>query len=313
LPDQLALVERGPERSEGPREGLVYPAPRMKQTFALTLLLLALPLAAEPLTLLDANGTILRFIDTANPAFAYRSVSITGLQPNETIGAIDYRPSNGLLYGIGVLASGPARLYTLNTTTGQATLVGSGPFHSFIGASPIGMDFNPVVDRIRLISNTDLNVRVNPNDGTAIVDTSVAFSPGDPNQNNNNSPLSLAYTNNVAGATSTTLYGIVSGNGPFLVTVGSPGGSPVSPNSGVMFTVGQTGLGGYFSLQQSMDISGRTGIAYMVVDNNDILYSVNLSTGHATAIGPFPNGSAIMGIAASGGPDVHPRHRAVRH
>lgn len=80
-----------------------------------------------------------------------------------------------------------------------------------------------------------------------------------------------------------------------------------------MFTVGQTGLGGFFGFQQSMDISSRTGIAYMVVDNNDILYSVNLSTGKATAIGPFPNGSAIMGLSASGGPDVHPRRRTVRH
>ncbi|MEK6371141.1 MAG: DUF4394 domain-containing protein [Acidobacteriota bacterium] len=193
----------------------------MNRTFAVALLLFTLPLAAEPLTLLDAGGTILRFIDTIAPSFAYRSVTITGLQPNETIGAIDYRPSNGLLYGIGVLASGPARLYTLNTTTGVATQVGSGTFHSFIGASPIGMDFNPVVDRIRLISNVGINLRVNPNDATAIVDTPVDFAAGDVNQTNQNSPLSLAYSNNTA--TSTTLYGIVSGNGPFLVTVGSPG------------------------------------------------------------------------------------------
>jgi hypothetical protein len=77
----------------------------MKRAFAAALLSLALPLAAEPLTILDAGGTILRFIDTSNPGFAYRSLTINGLLPNESIGAIDYRPSNGLLYGIGVLAS----------------------------------------------------------------------------------------------------------------------------------------------------------------------------------------------------------------
>jgi hypothetical protein len=285
----------------------------MKRLFAVALLSLALPLAAEPLTLLDAGGTILRFIDTSNPGWAYRSLTITGLQPNESIAAIDYRPANGLLYGIGVLASGPVRLYTLNTTTGLATQVGTGTFHSFLGTSQIAMDFNPVVDRIRLISNIGTNVRVNPNDGTAVVDTSVDFAAGDLNQTNQNSPNSIAYSNNTAGATSTTLYGIVSGNGPFLVTVGSPGGSPVSPNSGLMFTVGQTGLGGFSGSQQSLDISSRTGMAYMVVSNNDILYSVNLTTGQATAIGPFPNGSAIFGIAASGRPDVHPRRRAVDH
>jgi Domain of unknown function (DUF4394) len=274
---------------------------------AIALLLMAAPLAAEPLTLLDAPGTILRFVDTLNPSFAYRSLTITGLQPNESIAAIDYRPANGQLYGIGVLSSGPARLYTINTNTGLATQVGSGTFHPFVGSSQIGMDFNPMVDRIRVTSNVGFNMRVNPNDGTAIVDTAVEFAAGDVNQTNENSALSLAYSNNVAGAASTTLYGVVLGNtGSVLVTL-------PSPNNGLMTTIGLTGVPGYFGFQQSMDISSRTGIAYMVIDNNDILYTVNLATGHATAVGPLPKGSAVFGIAASGGADALQRHRAVRH
>lgn len=286
----------------------------MKRTIVAVLLLVALPLAAEPLTLLDAGGTILRFIDTQLPSYAYRSLTVSGLQPNETLAAIDYRPANGQLYGVGVVPSGPARLYTINTTTGAATMVGAGPFHQGIGASPVGMDFNPVVDRIRITTNNSLNLRLNPADASVIADTSPQFAAGDVNQTGFNRPLSIAYSNNVAGATTTTLYGIVLGNtGSVLVTVGSPGGTPVSPNTGQMFTVGLTGVGGYLTLQQSMDISGRTGIAYMVIDNDHILYSVNLTTGHATRIGPFPSGSAVFGIAASGGPDALQRHRAVKH
>lgn len=87
------------------------------------------------------------------------------------------------------------------------------------------------MDRIRLISNVGFNLRVNPNDGTAIVDTAVDFAVGDLNQTNQNSPLSLAYSNNTVGATSTTLYGIVSGNGPFLVTVGSPAAARCHPTA----------------------------------------------------------------------------------
>ena len=270
----------------------------MKTLRAIALgLLIASGVAAEPLTILDANGTVLRFIDTTAPSVTLGMLNVTGMQSGEKLAAIDYRPSNGLLYGVGVVSSGATRLYTINTNTGAATLVGNGAFHDFIGLSQLGMDFNPVVDRIRIISNVGFNLRVNPNDATAITDTEVAFAPGDPNQSNQNSPLSLAYSNNVPGATTTTLYGIVSGNGPFLVTVGSPGGTPVSPNSGLMFTVGQTGLGGFFGFQQSMDIS-RRGIAYMVVDNNNILYTVNLATGQATSLGKFPDGSVIMGLSA---------------
>ncbi|HWW60459.1 MAG TPA: DUF4394 domain-containing protein, partial [Thermoanaerobaculia bacterium] len=179
-------------------------------------LFVAASLSAERLALLD-NGLRLLFIDSSAPSVTLATVTVTGMQAGETLAAIDYRPSNGVLYGIGALvASGPARLYTINTTTGAATLVGSGPFHQTIGFFPIGMDFNPVVDRIRMISNGGHNLRVNPNDASVIEDARPAFAPGDPHSSN--FTLSLAYSNNFAGATSTTLYGIVSGNGPFLAT-----------------------------------------------------------------------------------------------
>jgi hypothetical protein len=264
-------------------------------------------LAAEPLTLLDGSGLLLRFIDTLAPGVSLRTVPVTGLLPGEHLEGIDYRPANGVLYGVGVVSNGEARLYTINTETGAAARVGNGPFDLSIGFSPMGMDFNPVVDRIRLISNSGINLRVNPNDASAISDTRPSWAPGD--LHSANFPLSLGYSNNLPGATSTTLYGIVSGNGPFLATVGSPNGTPVSPNSGVLFTVGQTGLGGYFVLQQGMDIS-RTGVAYVVLDNDNILYSVNLTTGQATSLGKFPSGSVITDLTA---PTTGPlRRRVVR-
>jgi len=269
-------------------------------------LLFSATLAAEPLTLLDGNGLLLRFVNTTAPSVSLGTVPVTGLLPGEHLEGIDYRPSTGVLYGVGVVESGEARLYTINPITGFATQVGSGPFHPSIGFAPMGMDFNPVVDRIRLISNSGVNLRVNPNDATVINDSRPAFAPGD--VHSANFPLSLGYSNNYPGATSTTLYGIVSGNGPFLATVGSVNGTPVSPNSGQMFTVGQTGLGGYFSLQQGMDISA-SGAAYVVLDNNNILYLVNLSTGQATSLGKFPTGSVITDLSV---PTVPFRHRAVR-
>jgi hypothetical protein len=109
---------------------------------------------AEPLTLLE-TGSVLRFIDTTAPAVSLRTVTITGLQTGEAITAIDYRPATGLLYGIGVVDGGLSRLYRINTTTGAATLIGGGPFDVHVGLSKtagLGMDFNPIVDRIRLVN-----------------------------------------------------------------------------------------------------------------------------------------------------------------
>ena len=282
---------------------------------------LATSLAAEPLTLLE-TGNILRFIDTSAPSATIRTVSITGLQVGEAITAIDYRPSTGALYGVGVVTGGQSRLYTINTTTGVATLVGGGPFDPFVGLTTtagLGMDFNPVVDRIRLVNNLGTNMRVNPDTAAVTVDTPTAFAAGDPNQSNPNDPNSIAYSNNVAGAVSTTLYGIVSGSGPVVVTIGSPGGTPVSPNSGQMFTVGSTGTGGYSVLHQGFDIS-PSGVAYAITDNNDTLYTINLATGAATAVGTLPSpAQGPMDLAAPGGaaaaeeqiPALDPRMLAV--
>ena len=255
------------------------------------------PAKAEPLTLLD-GPTQLRFIDSATPSTLQRTLTVTGMLAGETIAAIDYRPLDGTLYAIGFNVD-EARLYTINTTTGAATLVGSGPFDATFGAggNP-GMDFNPVVDRIRVTSNLNRNLRLNPLTGAiAGTDTNTAFAVGDVNAGNSNAPLSVAYSNNVAGAVTTTLYGIVSGNGPIVVTIGSVNGTPVSPNTGTMFTVGSTGTGGYTSSRQGFDISGSTGIAYAVMDNNNTLYSINLATGAATVVGAFPAGTAIRDLS----------------
>jgi hypothetical protein len=264
--------------------------------------LLSTSLAAEPLTLLE-TGNILRFIDTTAPSATIGTVPITGLQIGEAITAIDYRPATGVLYGVGVVTGGQSRLYTINTATGAATLVGGGPFDSFVGLTTtggLGMDFNPVVDRIRLVNNLGTNMRVNPDTAAVTLDTSTAFAAGDPNQSDTNDPNSIAYSNNVAGAVSTTLYGIVLGSGPVVVTIGSPGGSPVSPNSGQMFTVGSTLTGGYSTLHQGLDIS-PSGVAYAVMDNNDTLYTINLATGAATAVGTLPSpAQGPMDIAAPG-------------
>jgi hypothetical protein len=112
---------------------------------------------AEFLTGLTTAGNLVSF-DSAAPGTISSSVAITGLQAGEVLLGIDRRPANGLLYGLG----STSRIYTINTTTGVATPVGATPFAPALTGTAFGFDFNPVPDRIRVVSTDTTNFRLNP-------------------------------------------------------------------------------------------------------------------------------------------------------
>jgi hypothetical protein len=133
------------------------------------------------------------------------SHAITGLPGGENIVGLDVRPLNGELYALGKTS----RLYVLNPRTGAARAVGATPFIPALAGASFGFDFNPTVDRIRVTSDAEQNLRLNPDTGAvAGVDTNLAYAPGDPGAGTNPSVAASAYTNSFAGATSTTLFDI---------------------------------------------------------------------------------------------------------
>jgi uncharacterized protein DUF4394 len=113
------------------------------------------------------DSTLVSF-DPATPAVG-TLIPVTGVTAGQTLVGIDVRPANGVLYGLGVnAATDAATLYTISVT-GVATIVGSfnsPPFIDFPASADYGFDFNPVVDRIRVTTNTGLNFRLNPNNGS---------------------------------------------------------------------------------------------------------------------------------------------------
>src|SRR5262249_55901873 len=155
---------------------------------------------------------------------------ITGLGVGERLVGIDVRPATSGLYGLGVVTGGSdaIRLYRVDPRTGIATPVGTGT--TVTTAAAYGIDFNPIVDRLRVGNTAGLNMRLNPNNGaTAGIDTA---RPGP-------SVGAVPYDRNPAGAPLPTLYGIDSSSDR-LVLIGGVNGSP-SPNSGVVTTVGLLG------------------------------------------------------------------------
>lgn len=213
------------------------------------------------------------------------AMSITGLQTGEKIQAIDFRPATGELYGV----TNASRLYIINTTSGKARVVNATPFTPAIAGNNIGFDFNPTVDRIRLVTNTGQNLRLNPETGT-VAATDGNINPGTP------AITSVAYTNNFAGATMTTLYDIdVTSDKLYIQT---------PPNNGTLTPVGSLGINA--TNESGFDIS-PDGIALAVIYGTDTesedgdaglktrLYTIDLQTGRAKNTGKFAR--KIIGLA----------------
>ncbi|MDI1322494.1 MAG: DUF4394 domain-containing protein [Algoriphagus sp.] len=192
------------------------------------------------------------------------SVSLTGLMSGEMIVGLDFRPANGQL----VAVSSMSKLYSVNTASGALAPIGTG-FSPMIMGDFIGFDFNPTVDRIRLVTNQGQNLRLHPDLGTAVF-VDGTLKPGTPMVN------SAAYLNNFAGATTTTLFVLDSGNGMLY--------TQTPPNEGLLVPVGSLGVS--FMEDNGFDIGGTSNKAFAVLTttSGSGVYSINLMTGAATKV-----------------------------
>jgi hypothetical protein len=256
---------------------------------------------AEGLTGLTTAGNLVTF-DSSSPGTISFSVAVTGLQAGESLLGIDRRPADGLLYGLG----STSRVYTINTTTGFATAVSAAPFSPALTGTAFGFDFNPVPDRLRVVSTDTSNFRLNPSTGAlAGTDTPLAYAAGDSGTGFTPRVVGSAYTNNFDGAALTTLFAIDSSR-DVLVMQGGPNGSP-SPNGGVLTTIG-AGLGFNTSDLVGFDVSGTSGVAFASLTPStggaSELFTINLTTGGASLFGTIGSGLTLTGLAANVGTPV---------
>ncbi len=234
---------------------------------------------------LTALNTLVTF-DSKTPGTVSTPVVVTGLGVGENLVGLTYRPIGARLYGL----SSASRLFEINRTTGAATVVGTAAFTPALAGAIFGFDFNPTVDRIRVVSDTGQNLRLHPDMGAVVMNMAdTALSPAGA------AVSGVAYTNSVVGATTTTLYGI-DVNGNKLVRQGGPDGMP-SPNLGVLSDVGALGVDPAGAA--GFDIAPGSNAAYatLSVAGTTGLYTVNLATGAATLVGPIGGAVGVRAIA----------------
>jgi Domain of unknown function (DUF4394) len=226
---------------------------------------LAIPTNAVAYSTDNSNNLLIfNLVTPATPV----TKAIVGLQVGENILGIDMRPATGQLYALG----STSRLYTINMASGAATVVGTAPFTTLLSGTSFGFDFNPTVDRIRVVSNSGQNLRLDPNTGL-IAAIDLSLNPGAP------AVSAAAYTNNFAGTTTTALYVIDPSTDRLYLQ------NP--PNNGTLVDVGALGIN--VETDNGFDIGGRTNMAYalLTVGTTTKIYSINLSTGAATSLADF--------------------------
>ena len=249
--------------------------------------------AAETVYGLTAGDKLVTF-SSDRPGSTSTAVAITGLLAGETLVGVDVRPATGQLYGVGKLGT-DGRLYRIDTVTGAATRITTTPFT--LTGTDFGVDFNPVPDRLRIVSDANQNLRLNPNSGNApAVDTNLTFAGGSVDPNAGDTPMvgAVAYTNPVpgnptptSGPADTLLYDLEAGND--VLATQDP------PNNGVLNT--RSPLGIDISIVGGFDVgpAGNVALASATPAGSlrPRLYSINLGAG--------PSGPAARDIGAIGG------------
>ena len=235
--------------------------------------IIGLAVSTEAVAYMVNNTNNLLIFNPFDGRDALVSKAITGLQVGENILGLDMRPVNGQLYALG----SSSRLYTINAASGAAAAVGTTPFATLLNGTNFGFDFNPTVDRIRIVSNNEQNLRANPETG-AIAAVDAALNPAGMLD-----VSAAAYTNNFAGTTTTTLYVLDALNKKLYIQ------NP--PNNGTLVFVGN--LPTDFVDTNGFDIGGTSGRAYALLNNEGIvgLYNVNLTSAKLKLIRPISSSS----------------------
>jgi Domain of unknown function (DUF4394) len=237
----------------------------------------------------DTRGNLLAF-EADNPR-RVRSTAITGLPAGVALRGIDFRPATGDLYALG----SDKVVYRVNVQT--AIAVAEGPAFELtsnaVNSQNIGFDFNPTVDKIRVTSDADDNIRLNPDEGNLLSkDTGLTSTPP-----SDVMVVGSAYTNSsftAAKPAATELYALDVAPRPDKLWIQRPAnnGTLIMPLS-LDFNLGPNA---------GFDIAGSKDVGYVAGTragrSSAELWRVDLMTGKTRSLGRIGDGRTITGLAA---------------
>ena len=218
---------------------------------------------------------------------------LQGLADGDKLLGIDFRVARGVLFAL----SASGKVYTIDTRSGSLTQVGTQALVLPPGRWEI--DFNPVADRIRVVSDNGSNLRLHPETGAvAATDPALAYAAGDVAAGKSPQVAAAAYTYNKSNDKLTTNYAIDLKLGTLVSQGSKEGVNPaVSPNTGRLFTVGALGVGRIDSAAFDIADINNAAFAALRINGRTRLHWVDLDSGKAQLIGTVDDGRALWGMA----------------
>lgn len=222
--------------------------------------------------------------------------SVSGLMSGDVLIGIDFRVQDKKLYGV----SRTGGIYVLTPTGAIATKVNQ--LTVLLDGTSFGVDFNPVADRLRIVSDTGQNLRHNVNaGGVTLVDDPLDYPPATPVNAvgpNATGVTGSAYTNNdLDASTGTTLYALDSNLDQ--IDIQSP------PNDGTLAATGKLGVDAtvsvgfdiYSTIREGVTVGVQALASLQAASGVSSFYSISLSSGKATLRGNFAPRNKVIGIA----------------
>lgn len=271
---------------------------------------------------LRSNGAVMDRFRTDNPGTA-SSVNVTGLNPSEILAGLALRPLTGQFYGLGVNAGADtATLYLADPISGVCTAISPAGAITFTQdgdtldlppvSSGYGFDFNPTVDRIRVVTTSGLNFRIHPVTGAPVDGDSIAtgVQPDGALNGGSTTAAAAAYTNPYAGAALTSVYALdPSSNSLWVINPPNAGtmtlGVPITLNGNALdFTAG-AGLEILASpgvRPTNADPAATYAYAALTVGGTAGFYWINLGTGAATLVGTIGTGASLSSLVVCSAP-----------
>jgi Domain of unknown function (DUF4394)/Calx-beta domain len=284
---------------------MTYLYPTHRAMIALSALALAIILAAQAaharsisfserhFYALTSDNQLLLF-DAHQPSVINRRTAIAGLQPGEFMLSIDFRPSDGRLYGLG----SSSRIYTIDPITGIATQVSTEAFTPALSGNEFGFDFQPNPEIIRVVSDAGQNLRIDADTGrVAAVDGRLSYSLGDASAGMRPNVVGLNYATLFERETASAAFYGIDSDRDTLVTL-------ADPVAGTLRTVGPLGVNA--SGQVGFDSSPDGGLAFAVLtpvgERSPKVYEIdlsptNLTPPRASLLGPLSTTSTVLGLA----------------
>jgi hypothetical protein len=246
----------------------------------------ALPGGVLEIVGLTGDGQLL-CLPADSPGNTDRIGFVTGLSTDVRLVGIDFRPATGDLWALGNAGG----LYTIDLRNGAATL--RSRLSTPLSGSNFGVDFNPTVDRLRIVSDDGQNLRVAVDTGAVTVDTPVSVTA----PTTTTGIVGAAYTNNDGNPNTATTLFVLSAASDQIFIQAPPNAGSLNAVGGL---VGDAGTGTGFDIYSDLR-NGQTvqNFAYASYANGSRkgLFRINLLTGKGSLAGNFRPVDDIVDIA----------------